>query len=70
MWNWKREKTHPLRSSLLEAIDPLTPEEKARLYALRQRLSPTSEFLLGKEKRRLMFLRWLVEHDRLRGDKL
>ena len=70
MWNWKREKTQPLRSSLLEVVDPLTPEEKARLCALRQRLSPASEFLLGKEKRRLMFLRWLVEHDRLRGDKL
>ena len=70
MWNLKREKAQPLRSSLLEVIDPLTPEEKARLCALRQRLSPTSEFFLGKEKRRLMFLRWLLEHDRLGGDKL
>ncbi len=70
MWSWKREKTQPLRSSLLEAEDPLTPEEKARLCALRQRLPPDSEFFLGKEKCRLMFLRWLVEHDRLCGDKL
>ena len=70
MWSWKREKTQPLRSSLLEAEDPLTPEEKARLSILRQRLSPNSEFLLGKEKHRLMFLRWLVEHDKLGGDKL
>jgi hypothetical protein len=70
MWSWKREKTHPLRSPLLEVEDPLTPEEKARLCALRQRLSPDSEFLLGKEKHRLMFLRWLVEHGRLRGDQL
>ena len=70
MWSWKREKTQLLRSSLLEAEDPLTPEEKARLCALRQRLPPDSEFFLGKEKPRLMFLRWLVEHDRLRGDKL
>ena len=70
MWSWKREKTQPLRSPLPEAEDPLTPEEKARLCTLRQRLSPDCEFLLGKEERRLMFLRWLVEHDRLRGDKL
>jgi hypothetical protein len=70
MWSWKREKTYSLRSSLLEAEDPFTPEEKARLCALRQRLSPNSEFLLGKEKHRLMFLRWLVEHDKLGGDKL
>lgn len=70
MWNWKREKPQPLHSPQPEVEDPLTPEEKARLCALRQRLSPDSEFLLGKEGRRLLFLRWLVDHDRLRGDKL
>ena len=70
MWRWKREKDHPLQSSVLEPEDRLTAEEKARLRLLRQRFSPYSEYLLGKEKRRLMFLRWLVEHDKLRGDKL
>ena len=70
MWSWKQEKPQPLHSPLPEVVDPLTPEEKARLYALRQRLSPDCEFLLGKEGRRLMFLRWLVEHGRLVGDKL
>ncbi len=70
MWRWKREKIHSLQSALLEAEDLLTSDEKARLRVLRQRFSPYSEYLLGKEKRRLMFLRWLVEHDKLRGDKL
>ena len=70
MWRWKRGKDHSLQTPLLEMEYPLTPEEIARLRALRQRFSPASEFLLGKEKRRLMFLRWLVEHDKLRGDKL
>ena len=70
MWSWKREKPEPLHSALPEVEDPLTAEEKARLCALRQRLSPDCEFLIGQEGRRLMFLRWLGEHGRLIGDKL
>jgi hypothetical protein len=70
MLSSKQEKHQPLHTPLPQVEDPLTLEEKARLYALRQRLSPDCEFLIGKEGRRLMFLRWLVEHGRLVGDKL
>jgi hypothetical protein len=46
----------------------LTAEERARLQVLRQRYSTYSEYLLGMEERKLLFLRWLVQHGKLRGD--
>jgi hypothetical protein len=46
--------------------DEFTPEEKARLTALRQRYLIHPEYReLGIDSRRLEFARWLVAHGRL-----
>jgi hypothetical protein len=66
MWPWKHRADHPQRATLLEG--ELTAEERARLQVLRQRYSTYSEYLLGMEERKLLFLRWLVQHGKLRGD--
>lgn len=66
MWQWKRRTGNPCQATLLES--PLSSEEMARLRALRQRLPNYSEYLLDTEKHRLRFVRWLVEHDKIRGD--
>jgi hypothetical protein len=66
MWPWKHRSDHPHRPTLSEG--ELTAEERARLQVLRQRYTACSEYLLGMEERKLLFLRWLVQQGKLRGD--
>lgn len=66
MWPWKRRSDYPHQPTVLEGR--LTTEEMARLQVLRQHCSIYSEYLLGVEERKLLFVRWLVQHGKLRED--
>ena len=66
MWLWKQYDQHPPQPPLQESI--LSREEIAQLLLLRQDLFHHNEYLLTKERQRLLFLRWLVEQGKLSGD--
>lgn len=69
-WQRKWDRTSQLVPALATLADLFTPEELARLFALRARsraLRASEEF--GLDACRIAFARWLVEHGRLSEER-
>lgn len=65
---WEHETENGSRPLALEG--QFTPEELAKLLALRTLISSHSPYdELGLDEKRLKFARWLVEHGRLSDDR-
>lgn len=52
---------------VLEELDGFTPEEVARMAGMRDRIKAGEYSDLTKEYRKLLFVQWLIEHDKLRS---
>lgn len=52
---------------VVEELDGFTPEEVARMAGMRDRIKAGEYSDLTKEYRKLLFVQWLIDHDKLRS---
>ncbi len=52
---------------VVEELEGFTPEEVARMSEIRDKIRAGQYSDLTKEYRKLLFVQWLIEHDKLRS---
>lgn len=52
---------------VLEELEGFTPEEVAHMSEIRDKIRAGEYSDLTKEYRKLLFVQWLIEHDKLRS---
>ncbi len=52
---------------VLEELEGFTPEEVGRMSEIRDKIRAGEYSDLTKEYRKLLFVQWLIEHDKLRS---
>ncbi len=52
---------------VLEELEGFTPDEVARMSKMRERIKAGEYSDLTKEYRKLLFVQWLIDHDRLKS---
>jgi hypothetical protein len=60
-----RVETGPIEADPVVELEGFTPEEVARLMRVRRKIAIGEYTDVTPEHRKLLFVQWLIEHDRL-----